>query len=136
MIFHKLPDDSESLHSALEGIHVSPVGLAVDHLLLLVTPSPDDAAPAIFPVHVRPVVGALEIAVHGGEQVGEVGHLVHVVVSIVGDDSTVRPGPEVTGSLSRVGNDVVLQTVEVNDVDRRVHPRGEPPERRGCHWSD
>ena len=75
MLLHKAPHNSEALEPPLEGIHVSPGSVAVDDLLASITASPDDTAPALLPVHLSLVDGALQAAAHGGEEVCEVGHL-------------------------------------------------------------
>ena len=128
MILHELPDDVKTLLSSPPGVEVSVVSRAVDHLLAPVTPAPDHAAPALHPVHLSFVVGALRVAVHAGDQVLDVCRLLQEIISSSGDDRTVRTLAQVPGSLSRVGNGLVQVAVEVDDVDGRVWPGTEASE--------
>ena len=134
VIFHKLPDNSKCLYPALEGIHVAPVCIAMHDLLAFITASPNDAIPAIHAVHVSGVVGALEMAVHGGEEIREVDHLIHVIVSVIRYDGPVRSRSEVAGTLRGVRDDVIKKAVEVDNVYRGVWSGSESPEWGGCYW--
>ena len=128
MILHELPDDVKTLHSSPPGVEMTVISRAVHHLLAPLTAGPDHAAPALHPVHVGLVVGALRVAVHAGDQVLDVCRLLQKIISSSGDDRAVRTLAQVPGSVSRVGNSVVQIAVKVDDVDGRVWPGTEASE--------
>ena len=85
MGFHKVPENLDPLDvSVVEGVVVTIVSIALDHLLPLVTPSPQVTYPAIHPIHVGGVFPGLGVTVHVGDDLSEVRHLDVVIPAITG----------------------------------------------------
>ena len=138
--FHEVPEDVDAFDvSVVEGIVLSVFTVTLNdlqtktnaaptcrwvflilHLFSLVTASPRLTGPAMDAVHVSGVGLTLHVAVHGLEDVVEVDHLGVVVPSIGCLDCVVWPGPEVARPVRREGDGPVVQSVHVDDVERRV----------------
>ena len=121
MGFHKVPENLNPLDvSVVEGVVVTIVSITLDHLLALVTPSPQLTHPAMAAIHVGWVLPGLWVTVHVLRDLGDVVHLDVVIPTIIGNHSVVRAGAQVGWQIWREGDGVVIEAVEVNDADRCV----------------
>ena len=134
MRFHKVPENLDPLDvSVVEGVVVTIVSVALDHLLALVTSRPQPAHPAVAAIHVGGVLPGLRVTVHVLSDLGDVVHLDVVIPPVIGDHSIVRAGAQVGRQLRREGDGVVIEAVEVNDADRGVGHGVVAPEGGGAH---
>ena len=109
MTLHEVPENDDALDvSVTEGIVVGPVTIALDHLLLHVTPRPTLAAEPVHAVHVGGVGETLHVTVHMTEDRREVDHLDVVVVSVTGDGGIVRPRAKVTRTRRGEGDGAII----------------------------
>ena len=79
--------------------------------------------------------GDLMIAVHMVRNIIEMPHLDVVEPSVIGNNSVILTLTEVGVKLWRVGDGVVLETVEVDDVDGGVWHGVVSSQRRTTHWA-
>ena len=133
--FEEVPHDLKWPDVPSERILVGPAAPAVNNLSPGPAASPDLTLPAQLPVQAGGVAGADVEAVHGRQEVPEVGHLHCVVIAVSVDHSSVRSRPQVAGLVGVVGDDGVLQAVEVDDADGVVRHEVEPSEGRAGHPS-
>ena len=121
MGFHKVPENLDPLDvSVVEGVAVTIVSITLDHLLALVTPSPQLTHPAMAAIHVGGILPGLRVTVHVLRDLGDVVHLDVVIPPIIGNHSVVRAGAQVSWQIWREWDDVVIEAVEINDADRGV----------------
>ena len=133
MCFKEVPHDLERCDVRTERILVSPVASAVNHLSPLTAVPPHLARPAPLTVQAGGVAGADLVTVHGSQEVPEVGHLDGVVIPVIVHHSPVRSGAQVAREAGVVGDDCVLQAVEVDDADRPVRHEVKTSERGAGH---
>ena len=118
MDFHKVPENLDPLDvPVVEGVVVAIVGVALDHLLVIVTTCPQLTHPPMTPVHVGGVLPGLRVTVHMLSDPGDVVHLDMVIPPIIGDHGVVGAGAQVSRQLRGEGDGVVIEAVEVNDAD-------------------
>ena len=118
MVFHKVPENLDPLDvPVVEGVVVSIVGVALDHLLAIVTSRPQLTHPPMAPVHVGGVLLGLGVTVHVLSDPGDVVHLDMVIPPVVGDHGVVGAGAQVSRQLRGEGDGVVIEAVEVDNAD-------------------
>ena len=134
MSIHEVPENLDPVNvPGAEGVVMTIVSIALDHLLPLVTPSPQLTHPAVHPVHVGGVFPGLRVAVHVGDDLSEVHHLDVVIPAITGLYCVMGTCSQVTSNLWRPRNSVILQTVEVDNVHRSVWHGIESQKRSTTH---
>lgn len=135
MCFEEVPHDLKWLDVSIERVLVSPVSSAGNHLSPPTAAAPDLTLPAQLAVQAGGVAGADIGAVHGRQEVPEVGHLDRVIIAVSVDHSPVRSRPKVARLVGVVRDEGVLQTVEVDDADRTVRHEIKTSQRRTGHPS-
>ena len=131
MDFHKVPENLDPLDvPVVEGVVVSIVRVALDHLLAIVAPCPQLTHPPVTAVHVGGVLPGLGVTVHVLSDPSDVVHLDVVIPPVVGDHCVVRAGAKVGWQLRGEGDGVVIEAVEVNNADWGVGHWVETPENK------
>ena len=105
MDFHKVPENLDPLDvPVVEGVVVSIVGVALDHLLAIVTSRPQLTHPPVTPVHVGGVLPGLGVTVHVLSDPGDVVHLDMVIPTAVGNHGVVEASAQVSQQLRGEGD--------------------------------
>ena len=136
MGLHEVPENHDALNiSIVEGVVMGPVSVTMNNFFAKIASIPHLTVESVHTIHVGGVFRALEIAVHVGQDVVEMPHLDVVEPTIVGNHCVVLPLTEVGVQLGRVGDGVVLEAMEVNDVDWSVGHGVVTPQRRTADWT-
>ena len=119
MCFHEVPNYLNPLNvPIMKRIVMSVFTMTVHHLLPLITATPLTTAPPMHSIHVCGVWQGEPVTVHGGHDVVQVVHLVMIIPATRGDYGPIRPWSKVVWSIQRIRNSAVIQTMDVNDVER------------------
>merc|ERR1711983_629060 len=115
MSSHEVPKNHNALNvSVVEGIVMSPVPITVNNFFTKITSIPPLTVESMNTIHMGGIVGAFKIAVHMVQDVIEMPHLDVVEPSIIGNNSIILTLTEVGVKLWRVGDGMVLETMEVD----------------------